>query len=111
MVELPCRGRVYCQGASRGCLSFPFPACSGNDELTFLLPFPVSHPFHPLLRPSSSLQFATHTHVFPYTNAKRQEGGGADEFGVDSRAQLMLVPWEKFGEIVEGMEGFVAATA
>ncbi|GAA6044228.1 hypothetical protein JCM8097_005278 [Rhodosporidiobolus ruineniae] len=53
-------------------------------------------------------KFATHTHVFSYKNAKRSAEGGADEFGVDARGQLMLVPWAKFDEVVEGMEGFVA---
>jgi hypothetical protein len=108
VVELPCGGRVYCEGASTLLLSH----LQLETDRSFLafLPFPPII-FHP--PPPSSLlfylQFATHTHVFPYSNAKRQEGGGADEFGVDSRGQLMLVPWEKFGEIVEGMEGFVAA--
>ncbi|GAA5917440.1 hypothetical protein JCM6882_008665 [Rhodosporidiobolus microsporus] len=53
-------------------------------------------------------KFSTHHHIFNYTQARRTEGGGEqDAFGVDARGQLMLVPWDKFGEIVEGMEGFV----
>lgn len=40
-------------------------------------------------------------------NARRAEGGGQDQFGVDMKGQLMLVPWPKFGEIVDGLEAFV----
>ncbi|GAA5936136.1 hypothetical protein JCM10213_004690 [Rhodosporidiobolus nylandii] len=51
-------------------------------------------------------KFATHSHVFSYTNAKR-DAAGEEQFGVDARGQLMLVPFSKFGEIVSGMEAFV----
>ncbi|GAA5828033.1 hypothetical protein JCM11251_005700 [Rhodosporidiobolus azoricus] len=52
-------------------------------------------------------KFSTHHHIFSYTQARRTEGGEQDAFGVDARGQLMLVPWAKFGEIVEGMDEFV----
>lgn len=55
-------------------------------------------------------QFAEHTHVYKYARSRRQGqegGGGDDDFGVEQRGQLMLVPWTKFHEIVDGMEEFV----
>ncbi|GAA5985555.1 hypothetical protein JCM11641_007992 [Rhodosporidiobolus odoratus] len=59
-------------------------------------------------------KFATHSHVFKYTHSKRDgtmTTGQEEQFGVDARGQLMLVPWDKFGEIVEGMEEFVGGVA
>lgn len=53
-------------------------------------------------------QFAEHTHVFDFSNnSRRAEGGGQDQFGVDMKGQLMLVPWPKFSDIVDGLEAFV----
>ncbi|BGO88404.1 hypothetical protein NBRC10512_007285 [Rhodotorula toruloides] len=53
-------------------------------------------------------KFAEHTHVFDFSNnSRRAEGGGQDQFGVDMKGQLMLVPWPKFSDIVDGLEAFV----
>ncbi|GAA5954098.1 hypothetical protein JCM21900_002884 [Sporobolomyces salmonicolor] len=58
-------------------------------------------------------KFAAHQHVFAYTHSKRSDeaGSGEDQFGVDTRGQMMLVPWDRFGEMVEGLEGFVGGSA
>ncbi|POY75351.1 hypothetical protein BMF94_1580 [Rhodotorula taiwanensis] len=51
---------------------------------------------------------ATHTHVYKYTRSRRQgQEGNNEDFGVEQRGQLMLIPWAKFAGIVEGMEAFV----
>ncbi|GAA5876960.1 hypothetical protein JCM3774_000551 [Rhodotorula dairenensis] len=54
-------------------------------------------------------KFAEHTHIYKYARSRRQgqEGGEDDDLGVEQRGQLMLVPWTKFHEIVDGMEEFV----
>jgi len=58
------------------------------------------------------LQFASESQVFRYTNTTRSADASAeDQFGVDTRGQMMLVPANKFGEIVEGMEGFIGVAA
>lgn len=55
-------------------------------------------------------KFAEHRHVYNYTRSRRQGSDGAgDDFGVEQRGQLMLVPWSKFAEVVAGMEDFVGA--
>ncbi|GAA5956347.1 hypothetical protein JCM3765_005635 [Sporobolomyces pararoseus] len=57
-------------------------------------------------------RFASETQVFRYTNTTRSADAGAeDQFGVDTRGQMMLVPANKFGEIVEGMEGYIGVAA
>ncbi|CEQ38600.1 SPOSA6832_00045, partial [Sporobolomyces salmonicolor] len=58
-------------------------------------------------------KFAAHQHVFAYTHSKRSDeaSSGEDQFGVDTRGQMMLVPWDRFGEMVEGLEGFVGGSA
>lgn len=56
------------------------------------------------------MQFAEHKHVYNYTRSRRQgQDGAGDDFGVEQRGQLMLVPWAKFAEVVAGMEDFVGA--
>ncbi|BGP36118.1 Mss4p nuclear export [Rhodotorula kratochvilovae] len=49
-------------------------------------------------------KLSTHKHVFEYTNKRRTADGGAEQFGVDVRGQLMLVPWNKWGQLLEGIE-------
>ncbi|GAA6021537.1 hypothetical protein JCM11491_006477 [Sporobolomyces phaffii] len=57
-------------------------------------------------------QFASESQVFRYTNTTRSADVGAeDQFGVDTRGQMMLVPAKKLGEIISGMEGFIGVTA
>ncbi|GAA5910537.1 protein-transporting protein BCP1 [Sporobolomyces salmoneus] len=56
-------------------------------------------------------RFATESQVFEYTNTKRSADASAeDQFGVDMRGQMMLVPAKKFDEVVGGMEGFIGVT-
>lgn len=48
--------------------------------------------------------------MYHYTRSRRQgQDGAGDDFGVEQRGQLMLVPWAKFAEVVAGMEDFVGA--
>ncbi|GAA5923703.1 protein-transporting protein BCP1 [Sporobolomyces koalae] len=55
-------------------------------------------------------QFATEKQVFKYTNTKRSaDSSEQDQFGVDARGQLMLVPANKFGQVVQGMEPYIAS--
>ncbi|GAA5888896.1 hypothetical protein JCM16303_002183 [Sporobolomyces ruberrimus] len=54
-------------------------------------------------------RFASETQVYRYTNSTRSADVGAeDQFGVDTRGQMMLVPAKKLGEIISGLEGFIA---
>ncbi|GAA5912493.1 hypothetical protein JCM8208_006616 [Rhodotorula glutinis] len=46
---------------------------------------------------------ASHKHVFEYTRGRRQEDG-SEAFGVEVKGQLMLVPWTKWGALLEGIE-------
>ncbi|GAA6000076.1 protein-transporting protein BCP1 [Rhodotorula paludigena] len=57
-------------------------------------------------------KLATHSHVFEYTNSRRQAGGvggeaGEGDFGVHVRGQLLLVPWAKWGELVQGIDRLI----
>jgi len=58
-----------------------------------------------------SCQFASEKQVFQYTNTKRSaDSSETEQFGVDSRGQMMLVPFDKFSEMIQGMEGFITVT-
>jgi len=46
---------------------------------------------------------ATHKHVFEYSRGRRQEDG-SEAFGVEVKGQLMLVPWGKWGALLEGID-------
>ncbi|BGP52468.1 Mss4p nuclear export [Rhodotorula sphaerocarpa] len=53
-------------------------------------------------------KFATHSQVYKYTRTRRQgQEGKSDDFGVEQRGQLMLLPWHKFADVVQGIEEFV----
>jgi hypothetical protein len=59
-------------------------------------------------------QHATATHTFKYSSAKTatDANAAADSFGVETRGQLMLLPWTNFNDMATGLEGYVgAATA
>ncbi|GAA6054939.1 hypothetical protein JCM3770_004061 [Rhodotorula araucariae] len=49
-------------------------------------------------------KLATHKHVFEFTNKRRTAEGGGEQFGVDVRGQLMLMPWGKWGQLLDGIE-------
>lgn len=56
-------------------------------------------------------RFASEKQVFQYTNTKRSaDSSETEQFGVDSRGQMMLVPFDKFSEMIQGMEGFITVT-
>ncbi|GAA5823399.1 hypothetical protein JCM10212_004316 [Sporobolomyces blumeae] len=53
-------------------------------------------------------RFATEEAGFQYTNTTRSADSSAtDQFGVDTRGRMLLVPFDKFGALVDGMEGFI----
>ncbi|GAA5846201.1 hypothetical protein JCM3766R1_000747 [Sporobolomyces carnicolor] len=57
-------------------------------------------------------RFATETQVFKFTNTTRSSDVAQDEqFGVDTRGQIMLVPASEFDRVIEGMEDFIGGTA
>lgn len=68
-------------------------------------------------------QHATHSHTFKYSSSPRSSKGeagvggggdgtgvnGDDSFGVETRGQVMLVPWPRFEQMVQGLEAYVGA--
>lgn len=50
---------------------------------------------------------ATHTHVFAYTRSSNLEETNQDSFGVKTKGQVMLLPWNDFATVVDGLEGFL----
>lgn len=48
------------------------------------------------------LQSSTHTLDYPFTSAP-PEPRDQESFGLDTRGRLMLVPFERFGEMVQNM--------
>lgn len=45
--------------------------------------------------------------MFEYTRGRRQEDG-SEAFGVEVKGQLMLVPWPKWGAMLEGIDQVVS---
>ncbi|KAM0791991.1 hypothetical protein ACM66B_007103 [Microbotryomycetes sp. NB124-2] len=52
-------------------------------------------------------RFAEHHHVFAYTHANKQSATEQEAFGVMTKGQLMLVPWSKYDQVVEGMQEYL----
>lgn len=91
-MDVSSRGRVHREGALWSSSRL------ASLKSSLILPF-ASIPLQ---------QFAAHTHVFPYSSSpKKDPEAGADSFGVETRGQVMLLPWTKFDEVVKGMEGFL----
>ncbi|KAI5480669.1 protein bcp1 [Pseudohyphozyma bogoriensis] len=51
---------------------------------------------------------AEETHTFAYSAAPPKNADG-DSFGVQTKGQVMLVPWSAFPTVVEGMESFLGS--
>jgi len=62
-------------------------------------------PYHP--EDEYIAQSCSHTHTFAFTGKPADRA--ADSFGVETKGQVLLMPYPKFGAMVKGMEAYFGA--